>query len=154
MSIVSAKNIGETAISEPERRLQSSQSRLQHGVGETLDLSESRAYDAALEITGAYRLTGNFTVDLELVLKDLDVFDKLTFEIKPKSPLSDCRYVEFWPSHSACADQFSEMIRSVRSRIGFDPAPGWWARVFRPSRAPASTSGWSITTSKSTEVSR
>ena len=154
MSIVSAQNIHETTTSEPERRPQSSQTRPQQGAGETLDLSEARAYDAALEITGAYRLTGNFTVDLELVLKDLDLFDKLTFEIKPKSPLSDCRYVEFWPSDRAHADQFSEMIRSVTSRIGFDPAPGWWARVFRPCRAPASTSGWSITTSKSTEAPR
>ena len=154
MSVVSAQNIHETATFAPEGRPQSLQSRLQQGAGETLDLSESRAYDAALEITGAYKLTGNFTVDLELVLKDLDLFDKLTFEIKPKSPLSDCRYVEFWPSDSAHADQFSEMIRSVRSRIGFDPAPAWWARVFRHYRAPAPTSGWSITTSRSTEVPR
>ena len=35
-------------------------------VGQTLELSESRTYDAALETLGAYKLTGNFPVDLEI----------------------------------------------------------------------------------------
>ena len=35
--------------------------------GATLDLSESRTYDRALEILGAYKLTGNFP-DYERVL--------------------------------------------------------------------------------------
>jgi hypothetical protein len=34
-----------------------------------LHLSKSRAYDAALEILGTYKLTGNFHVNLEIVLK-------------------------------------------------------------------------------------
>src|ERR1700689_2026146 len=66
---------------------------------QTLDLSELRTYDAALETLGAYKLTGNFPTELEIVLKDLRVLDKVTFDIKPKSALSDCRHVEFWPPH-------------------------------------------------------
>src|ERR1019366_4227450 len=59
----------------------------------TLDLSASRAHDAALDILGVYKLTGNFHINLEIVLKDLAVFDKVTYEIEPESlpPFrSDC----------------------------------------------------------------
>jgi hypothetical protein len=52
-----------------------------------LNLSASRAYDSALEILGAYKLTGNFHINLEIILKDIDAFDKVTFEIEPRSPL-------------------------------------------------------------------
>ena len=55
------------------------------GIGRTLDLSASRAYDSALEILGAYKLTGNFHLNLEIVLKDIDAFDRVTFEIEPRS---------------------------------------------------------------------
>ena len=58
-------------------------------LSQTLELSEARTYDAALDTLGAYKLTGNFPTELEIVLKDLRVLDKVTFEIKPKSPLSD-----------------------------------------------------------------
>ena len=37
----------------------------------TLDLSASRAHDSALEILGAYKLTGNFHINLEIVLKNI-----------------------------------------------------------------------------------
>src|SRR5262245_12759832 len=36
-------------------------------------LSESRAYDGALDILGAHKLTSNFHLNLELVLKNLGV---------------------------------------------------------------------------------
>src|SRR2546430_3072835 len=54
-------------------------------IGQTIDLSASRAYDSALEILGAYKLTGNFHLNLEIVLKDIDAFDRVTFEIEPRS---------------------------------------------------------------------
>jgi hypothetical protein len=100
-------------------------------ISETLDLSESRTYDAALDITGAYKLTGNFTLDLELVLSDLDVLDKITFDIKPKKPLSDHRSVEFRPADLARLDEhgFRAIIRIVQCRIGADPAQSWWRRL-------------------------
>jgi hypothetical protein len=52
-----------------------------------LDLSKSRAFDAALEILGAYKLTGNFHVNLEIVLKSLDALDKVTFDVEPTAAL-------------------------------------------------------------------
>jgi hypothetical protein len=100
-------------------------------ISETLDLSESRAYDAALDITGAYKLTGNFTLDLELVLKDLDVLDKMAFEIKPKAPLSDHRPVEFRPLAPLDERSFRAITRIVERRIG--AAPSWWYRLMRQS---------------------
>jgi hypothetical protein len=100
-------------------------------IGDTLDLSESRTYDCALDIRGAYKLTGNFSVDLQIVLEDLGLLDRVTFEIKPKSLLSDCRQVEFRPKHHVGNDQFEEIMRSIKSRIGSDPTPGLWARLFR-----------------------
>src|SRR5277367_5022706 len=65
-----------------------------HGrdISERLELSESRAYDSALSILGAYKLTGNFPTELEIMLRDLGVFDKVTYEIEPRSPLSDLRH--------------------------------------------------------------
>src|SRR5580692_2173796 len=45
----------------------------------TLDLSASRAHDAALDILGAYKLTGNFHINLEIVFKELGVFDQVTY---------------------------------------------------------------------------
>ena len=79
-----------------------------------LDLSESRAYDSALEILGAYKLTGNFHTNLEIVLKDLGAFDSVTFEIEPKSKLAldpDCWHVVFRPHEGARSDGFSEIMR-------------------------------------------
>jgi hypothetical protein len=100
-------------------------------LSQTLDLSESRTYDAALETLGAYKLTGNFPTELEIVLKDLRVLDNVTFEIKPKSPLSDCRHVEFRPTDKVHSDRFIEIMRTVTKRIGAYSTQPWWVRLFQ-----------------------
>ena len=99
-------------------------------VGQTLELSELRTYDAALESLGAYKLTGNFPVDLEIVLKDLRVLDKITFEIEAKTLLSDTRHVQFRPADKVQLDKFADIVRSVKNRIGADPTRPWWVRLF------------------------
>ena len=89
----------------------------------TLDLSASRAHDAALDILGVYKLTGNFHVNLEIVLKHLGVFDQVTYAIEPDTPLPfrpDCRHVAFRPNPGVRMDTFSEILRQVTDRIGFD----------------------------------
>jgi len=96
-----------------------------------IEVSESRAYDCALEILDGYKLTGNFAVDLEIVLRNLGVRDKVTFEIGPKSLLSDCRHVEFRANSDVPRDAFDEIIHSVRKQIGFDSALPWWVRFFQ-----------------------
>lgn len=98
---------------------------------QTLELSESRTYDAALETLGAYKLTGHFPTELEIVLKDLRVLDEVTFDIKPKSPLSDCRHVDFRPTDKVHRDRFVEIMRTVRKRIGVDSTQPWWMRLFQ-----------------------
>ena len=100
-------------------------------VSQTLALSELRTYDAALETLGAYKLTGNFVVDLEIVLKDLRVRDDVTFEIKPKALLSDCRQVRFRPAANVESDRFAAIVRAVARRIGAEPARPWWVRFFQ-----------------------
>jgi hypothetical protein len=99
-----------------------------------LDLSKSRAHDATLDILQAYKLTGNFHVNLEIVLKDIGAFDKVTYQIERNPTLSysqDCRHVVFKPTGNVSNDMFSEIIKSIEARIGFD-AP-WWVRLFRGS---------------------
>ena len=100
-------------------------------ISQTLDLSESRTYDAALETLGAYKLTGNFPTELEIVLKDLRILDKVTFDIKPKSLLSDCRHVEFRPTDKVHRDRFIDIMRTIRKRIGAGSAQSWWLRLFQ-----------------------
>ena len=100
-------------------------------ISQTLELSELRTYDAALETLGAYKLTGHFPTELEIVLKDLRVLDEVTFDIKPKSPLSDCRHVEFRPTDKIHRDRFLEIMRAVRKRIGADSTQPWWMRLFQ-----------------------
>ena len=100
-------------------------------IHEALELSESRAYDCALDILRAHKLTGNFVIDLQIVLKDLGVHDKITYEIEPKSPLSDCRHVVFQPNDNVHMDRFREITRSIKDRIGFDATLPWWVRLFR-----------------------
>jgi hypothetical protein len=100
----------------------------------TLDLSASRAHDAALDILGAYRLTGNFHINLEIALKDIAAFDKVTYEIEPESlpPFrSDCRHVVFRPNPAVRMDGFSDIMRSIKDRIGFDATLPWWDRLLR-----------------------
>jgi hypothetical protein len=100
-------------------------------ISQTLELSELRTYDAALETLGAYKLTGNFPTELEIVLKNLRVLDKVTFDIKPKSALSDCRLVEFRPTEKVHGDRFVEIMRTVKRRIEADSTQPWWARLFQ-----------------------
>jgi len=97
----------------------------------TLALSESRAYDSALEIRRAYKLTGNFHVNVEIVLEHLGAFDDVTFEIEPKSWLTRCpdrRHVGFRPNDTVQKDRFNEILRSIKGRIGFVSKQPWWAR--------------------------
>jgi hypothetical protein len=100
-------------------------------ISQTLELSESRAYDAALDTLGAYKLTGNFPIDLEIVLKDLRVLDKVTFAIRPKTLFCDCRQVEFRPAERVRAAHFNEIMRAIRNRIGSEPSQPWWIRLFQ-----------------------
>jgi hypothetical protein len=95
-----------------------------------LDLSKSRTYDAALDILGAYKLTGNFHTNLEIVLKNIGAFDQVTFEPEPNAKLlhhPDCRRVVFRSNPEVRADRFSEIIRSLQARIGSDAALPWRA---------------------------
>ncbi len=97
-----------------------------------LDLSQSRAHDAALDIRKAYKLTGNFHVNLEIVLKDIGVLDKVTYEIKSNPKLSycrDCRHVVFKLNENVPNELFGEIIKSIKARIGFD-AP-WWVSLLK-----------------------
>jgi hypothetical protein len=100
-------------------------------ISQTLELSVLRTYDAALETLGAYKLTGHFPTELEIVLKDLRVLDQVTFDIKPKSPLSDCRHVEFRPTDKIHGDRFIEVMRTVKKRIGAHSTQSWWVRLFQ-----------------------
>jgi hypothetical protein len=94
-----------------------------------LDLSKSRTCDAALEIRGAYKLTGSFRVNLETVLRDLRAYDKVSFEVEPATKLPfhpDCRHVVFRPAANVPADSFGKIIRSIKARLEFDAARPWW----------------------------
>lgn len=97
----------------------------------TLDLSRSRTHDAALDILKAYKLSGNFHSNLEVVLKDMGVFDMVTYRIEPNPVLAfpDCRHVVFTRNDNVPGDRFDDIIRSIKARIGFE-AP-WWGRMLR-----------------------
>jgi hypothetical protein len=91
----------------------------------TLELSKSRTYDAALEILGAYKLTGNFHVNLEIVVEALGARNDVAFEVRPVARLPyhpDCRHVEFRANANLSPDRFHEIIRSLLARVGFDVA--------------------------------
>ena len=126
MSMTSIETVQRSATAAGKPRAADSRNLCQ-----TLELSESRTYDAALETLGAYKLTGNFPTELEIVLKDLRVLDKVTFDIKPKSALSDCRHVEFRPTEKVHRDRFVEIMLTVRKRIGANSAQSWWVRLFQ-----------------------
>src|ERR1700686_1114252 len=126
MSVMSIDTVSRSATSGGKPRAADS------GIlSQTLELSELRTYDAALETLGAYKLTGHFPTELEIVLKDLRVLDKGTFDIKPKSPLSDCRHVEFRPTEKVHRDRFVEIMRTARKRLGADSTQSWWSRLFQ-----------------------
>jgi hypothetical protein len=98
----------------------------------TLDLSASRAHDCALDILGAYKLTGNFYINLEIILKTLGALDEVAYEIEPEMLLpfrSDRRQVVFWPSQNVSMDRFNEIMQSLAGRIGFDATLPWWRRL-------------------------
>jgi len=103
-----------------------------HGrnISQSLELSESRAYDSALSILSAYKLSGNFPAELEVVLRALSVLDKVTYVIEPKSPLSDLRQVTFRPNNNVHADRFREIMGLINDRIGFAATLPWWLRLF------------------------
>jgi hypothetical protein len=95
--------------------------------GRVLVLSESRTYDCALETLGAYKLTGNFPTELEIVLRDRRLLEQVTFQIKPKSQLSDCRQVEFRPKANVRQDSFDDIMCHIKDDLGViePPAPFW-----------------------------
>jgi len=126
MSVMSIDTVSRSATAAGKPR-----AVVSRDLSQTLELSEMRTYDAALETLGAYKLTGHFPTELEIVLKDLRVLDKLTFDIKPKAPLSDCRHVEFRPTDKVHRDRFVEIMRTVRKRIGAASTQPWWMRLFQ-----------------------
>ena len=126
MSVMSIDTVPRSATSAGKPRAADSRN-----LSQTLELSELRTYDAALETLGAYKLTGHFPTELEIVLKDLRVLDKVTFDIKPKSPLSDCRHVEFRPTDKVHGDRFIEVMQTVKKRIGAYSTQSWWVRLFQ-----------------------
>jgi hypothetical protein len=88
-----------------------------------LDLSRTLAYDAALEIPGAYKLTGNFHVNLEIVLRALGALNEVTFEVEPADGQPyhpDCRRAVFHANDGVSPDRFNDIIRSIRARLAFD----------------------------------
>jgi hypothetical protein len=98
---------------------------------QTLELSASRAYDRAVEALGAYKLTGNFVVDLEIVLKNLRVHDKVRYCIRPKTFLSDRRLVEFYAKDRVADLTFRDAVRRIRNEVGSEPPATIWTRIFR-----------------------
>jgi hypothetical protein len=96
-----------------------------------LDLSRSRTHDAVLDILKAYKLSGNFHVNLDAVLKDMGICDKLTYRIEPTLafPYPDRRHVAFKPNENVPGDVFAGIVRSIKARIGFEEP--WWGRLFR-----------------------
>ncbi len=95
----------------------------------TLELSESRTYDRALETLGAYKLTGNFPTELEIVLRDMRVLGKVTFEIKPKLRWSDCRQVEFRPKAEIRNDHFDDILRLIKNELGSIEQKPFWTNL-------------------------
>src|SRR5579862_562354 len=131
MSMTSLDSVRRSAISASKASARKPWAADCRNISQTLELSEARTYDAALETLGAYKLTGNFPTELEIVLKDLRVLNKVTFDIKPKSPLSDCRHVEFRPTDKVHRDRFAEIMRTIEKRIGADSTQPWWMRLFQ-----------------------
>lgn len=107
-----------------------------------LDLSRSRTCDAALDILKAYKLSGNFYINLEAVLKDLGFHDMVTYQVEshPVLDFPDCRHVVFKARDDVPGDRFDAIVRSINDRIGFDVP--WWVRLLRriqpeaPGKAP------------------
>jgi hypothetical protein len=104
----------------------------------TIDLSKFRANDAALRILGAYKLTGNFHVNLEIILKHLSAFREVIYEVAPMSTLPyhpDCRHVTFRAGENIGSDRFKEIIRRLDVWIGFDAKHWWFGSAWRRLRS-------------------
>jgi hypothetical protein len=102
-----------------------------HAQSYALDLSRSRTHDAVLDILNAYKLSGNFHGNLEIVLKDMGVFDMVSYQIEsnPALALPDCRHVVFTLNENVPGDRFDDVIATIKERIGFH-AP-WWVKQLR-----------------------
>jgi hypothetical protein len=93
---------------------------------QALDVSQSRTYDCALDILRAYKLSGNFPINLQIVIKDLGDLADIAFVIEPKRFYSDRRRVVFRPRDNVDADTFGAMMCSIRDRIGFEVRQPRW----------------------------
>jgi hypothetical protein len=119
------------------------------GTEQSLDLSQAHAYDSALDILGAYKLTGNFPVNLDIVLRDLGASAEVAFAVEQRSTVgfhSDCRRVVFRRNANVSEARFTTIMRSIRDRIGFEAKHSWWTDLWRgwrpagpvlPQRRPA-----------------
>jgi hypothetical protein len=96
-----------------------------------LDLSRSRTHDAALDILKAYKLSGNFHFNLDTVLKDMGVFEMITYRVEPHPVLdfSDRRRATFTGGEHVPDAVFDGFIASIKTRIGFDTP--LWVRQLR-----------------------
>jgi hypothetical protein len=96
-----------------------------------LDVSRAKTHDAALDILKAYKLSGNFHGNLDVVLRDMGLFDMVTHRAEPHPALAfpDCRHVVFIFSGAVADDRCDDIIRAIAARIGFDTP--WWGRLLR-----------------------
>jgi hypothetical protein len=96
----------------------------------TLAISKSRTYDAALTILHAYKLTGDFPTELEIVLRALGVLDNITYRILPKKYLFQSEGVTFWPKPHISDEAFQKILNAISHHIGSDMTRPWWAQFF------------------------
>ena len=106
----------------------------------TLDLSRSRTHYAALDILRAYKLSGNFHFNLDAVLKDMGVFDIVTYQIEPNpnpglACFPDCQHVAFTFNANVPGD----IVGAIKAKIGFELP--WWVTMLRPFQPQAAAVG-------------
>jgi hypothetical protein len=97
----------------------------------TLALSRMRTHDAVLDILKAYKLSGNFHTNLDLVLKDMGVSDMVTCRSEPHPAFAvpDRRHVVFTFRSDVPDGKCDGIVRAIEARIGFGPP--WWGRLLR-----------------------
>jgi len=92
----------------------------------TLDLSESRAYDAPLEILGTYKLTDNFYV------RPQGTGRRRQGHVRDRNRCPSCLITR--AADMSCSGPASIFTwtgeRSVKARIGFDATLPWWKNCF------------------------
>jgi hypothetical protein len=117
------KRLVKPAVDDPARAVSS----LSRG----LYLSRLGTHEAALDILKAHKLSGNFHANLDAVLLDMGVFDKLTYRIEPSPVLAypDRRHVAFKPNENVPDEVFDGIINSIKARMGFEEP--WWGRLCR-----------------------